>query len=50
MGSYKSYYKSSGFIGYIGFIGFRVYKWGYKSSIMGYNYSYPTCKPTYNYP
>ena len=23
------------------------YKWGYKSSNMGYKYSYPTCNPTY---
>ena len=26
------------------------YKRGYKSPFMGYNYSYPTCNPTYNYP
>ena len=26
------------------------YKWGYKSPIMGYKYSYPTYDPTYNYP
>ena len=26
------------------------YKWGYKSPNMGYNYSYPTYNPTYNYP
>ena len=27
-----------------------TYKWGYKSLNMGYNYSYPTYNPTYNYP
>ena len=26
------------------------YKWGYKSSNMGYKYSYPTYNPTDNYP
>ena len=26
------------------------YKWGYKSHNMGYNYSYPTYNPTYDYP
>ena len=26
------------------------YKWGSKSPNMGYNYSYPTYNPTYNYP
>ena len=26
------------------------YKWGYKSRNMGYKYSYPTYRPTYNYP
>ena len=26
------------------------YKWSYKSPNIGYNYSYPTSKPTYNYP
>ena len=26
------------------------YKWGYKSSNMGYKYGYPTYIPTYNYP
>ena len=26
------------------------YKWGYKSPNLGYNYSYPTYNPTYNYP
>ena len=25
------------------------YKWGYKSSNMGYNYSYPSYNPTYTY-
>ena len=25
------------------------YKWGYKSPNMGYEYSYPTYIPTYNY-
>ena len=25
-------------------------KWGYKFPNMGYNYSYPTDNPTYNYP
>ena len=25
-------------------------KWSYKSPTMGYNYSYPTYNPTYNYP
>ena len=26
------------------------YKWSYKSPKLGYNYSYPTYNPTYNYP
>ena len=26
------------------------YQWSYKSSNMGYKYSYPTYNPTYNYP
>ena len=37
--------------GSIGLLGFRgSYKWGYKSPNMGYNYSYLTYNPTYNYP
>ena len=27
-----------------------IYKWSYKSPDIGYNYRYPTCSPTYNYP
>ena len=26
------------------------YKWGFQFLNMGYNYSYPTYQPTYNYP
>ena len=26
------------------------YKWGYKPPDKGYNYSYPTYNPAYNYP
>ena len=46
MGSYK-HGCNRGFIGLIGLIGFRVYKWGYKSPVMGYNCSYLTYNPTY---
>ena len=50
MGSYKWGYRGLGFL----FKGFLTewgsYKWGYKSPNIGYNYSYPTYNPAYNYP
>ena len=44
-GSFKGLLPSQGSIRVGGFK-----QWGYKSPNMGYNYSYPTYDPTYNYP
>ena len=53
LGGYKGLgFPFKGSIG-LGFRGLGVrgsYKWGYKSSNMGFQYSYPTYNPTYNHP
>ena len=53
MGSFNGLYRDLGVSlkGSIGILGFRgSYKWSCKSPNIGYNYSYPTYNPTYNYP
>ena len=48
--SYQSHLDSDVFYPYITWRFMGSYKWSYKFSNMGYDYSYPAYNSTYNYP